>query len=230
MFRNLYGLAVLTHRAGQRLRARARTRTARPVWSPSSRGRCCRAGRPRSSATAPTHATMSSSGMWLDAVFVRASGDKGGGQRFNIGTGVETSTRQLHSAIAAATGKPDEPEFHPAEARRPAAVLPRHQPRGEGAGLERRRSRSKTASPQTVAFFPRGAERLIAVCEPVGVPDGELSAGHANDHHSARARHRPRLVLAIRYAHDPRTGRRHRRRRRYRMRLKVRLNRQQPTR
>ena len=45
--------------------------------------------------------------------FVRASGDKGGGQRFNIGTGVETSTRQLHSAIAAAAGKPDEPEFHP---------------------------------------------------------------------------------------------------------------------
>ena len=45
--------------------------------------------------------------------FVRASGDKGGGQRFNIGTGVETSVRQLHSAIAAAAGKPDEPEFHP---------------------------------------------------------------------------------------------------------------------
>ena len=45
--------------------------------------------------------------------FVRASGDKGGGQRFNIGTGVETSVRQLHSAIAAAAGAPDEPEFHP---------------------------------------------------------------------------------------------------------------------
>jgi UDP-glucose 4-epimerase len=45
--------------------------------------------------------------------FVRASGEEGGGQRFNIGTGVETSTRQLHSAIATAAGKPDEPEFHP---------------------------------------------------------------------------------------------------------------------
>ena len=45
--------------------------------------------------------------------FVRASGDKGGGQRFNIGTGVETSVRQLHSAIASAVGAPDEPEFHP---------------------------------------------------------------------------------------------------------------------
>ena len=45
--------------------------------------------------------------------FVKAAGEAGGGQRFNIGTGVETSVRQLHSAIAAAAGAPDEPEFHP---------------------------------------------------------------------------------------------------------------------
>lgn len=45
--------------------------------------------------------------------FVRAAGEAGGGQRFNIGTGVETSTAQMHSAIAAAAGKPDQPEFHP---------------------------------------------------------------------------------------------------------------------
>jgi UDP-glucose 4-epimerase len=45
--------------------------------------------------------------------FVRAGGDAGSGQRFNAGTGVETSTRQLHSVIAAAAGAPDEPEFHP---------------------------------------------------------------------------------------------------------------------
>lgn len=38
--------------------------------------------------------------------FVKASGDAGGGQRFNIGTGVETSDRQLHSAVAAAVGAP----------------------------------------------------------------------------------------------------------------------------
>jgi UDP-glucose 4-epimerase len=44
--------------------------------------------------------------------FVRA-GVAGSGQRFNAGTGVETSTRQLHSVIAAAAGAPDEPEFHP---------------------------------------------------------------------------------------------------------------------
>ncbi len=45
--------------------------------------------------------------------FVKASGAVGGGQRFNIGTGVETSDRQLHSAVAAAIGAPDDPEFHP---------------------------------------------------------------------------------------------------------------------
>jgi UDP-glucose 4-epimerase len=45
--------------------------------------------------------------------FVRASGSKGGGQRFNIGTGIETSDRQLHSAVAKAAGAPDDPEFAP---------------------------------------------------------------------------------------------------------------------
>jgi UDP-glucose 4-epimerase len=45
--------------------------------------------------------------------FVRASGEAGGGQRFNVGTGVETSTRALHSVIAAAVGAEDAPEFHP---------------------------------------------------------------------------------------------------------------------
>lgn len=45
--------------------------------------------------------------------FVRAGGAAGSGQRFNVGTGVETSTRQLHSAVAAAAGAPDEPEMHP---------------------------------------------------------------------------------------------------------------------
>lgn len=45
--------------------------------------------------------------------FVQASGEAGGGQRFNIGTGVETSDRALHTAVAAAVGAPDDPEFHP---------------------------------------------------------------------------------------------------------------------
>ena len=45
--------------------------------------------------------------------FVKAAAPVGDGQRFNIGTGVETSDRQLHSAVAAAVGAPDDPEFHP---------------------------------------------------------------------------------------------------------------------
>jgi len=46
--------------------------------------------------------------------FVKASGTAGGGMRFNIGTGVETSDRELHTAVAKAVGAPDDPEFHPA--------------------------------------------------------------------------------------------------------------------
>ena len=45
--------------------------------------------------------------------FVKASGEAGGGRRFNIGTGVETSVCELHSVIAKAAGAPDDPEFHP---------------------------------------------------------------------------------------------------------------------
>ncbi|MEO8815907.1 MAG: NAD-dependent epimerase/dehydratase family protein [Mycobacterium sp.] len=45
--------------------------------------------------------------------FVRAAGHDGDGRRFNVGTGVETSDRVLHTAVAAAVGVPDDPEFHP---------------------------------------------------------------------------------------------------------------------
>ena len=45
--------------------------------------------------------------------FVRASAELGDRQRFNIGTAVQTSDRQLHTAVAAAVGGPDDPEFHP---------------------------------------------------------------------------------------------------------------------
>jgi UDP-glucose 4-epimerase len=45
--------------------------------------------------------------------FVKASNDAGGGQRFNVGTGVETSDRELHTAVAKAVGAPDDPEFYP---------------------------------------------------------------------------------------------------------------------
>jgi UDP-glucose 4-epimerase len=45
--------------------------------------------------------------------FIRASGTAGSGQRFNIGTGVETSDRALHTVVAAVAGAPDKPQFAP---------------------------------------------------------------------------------------------------------------------
>jgi UDP-glucose 4-epimerase len=41
--------------------------------------------------------------------FARAIGDVGDGRRFNIGTGIGTSVRELHTAVAAAADAPDEP-------------------------------------------------------------------------------------------------------------------------
>lgn len=46
--------------------------------------------------------------------FYLASGEIGGGMRFNIGTSVETSDRQLHTLVAEAAGSTDDPEFAPA--------------------------------------------------------------------------------------------------------------------
>jgi UDP-glucose 4-epimerase len=49
----------------------------------------------------------------LDVVdaFVRACGDRGGGRRFNVGTGVQTTDTELHSLIAEVVGAPDEPRY-----------------------------------------------------------------------------------------------------------------------
>jgi len=46
--------------------------------------------------------------------FVRASGDAGSGQRFNVGTGVETSDRTLHTVVATEVGAADQPRSAPA--------------------------------------------------------------------------------------------------------------------
>ncbi|MDU0479081.1 GDP-mannose 4,6-dehydratase [Staphylococcus chromogenes] len=46
--------------------------------------------------------------------FYLAAGSQGGGMRFNIGTSVETSDRQLHTLVAQAAGAADDPEFAPA--------------------------------------------------------------------------------------------------------------------
>ena len=48
------------------------------------------------------------------AAFVAASGEAGGGQRYNIGTGQQVSDRELHALVAKAAGAADAPEFAPA--------------------------------------------------------------------------------------------------------------------
>jgi UDP-glucose 4-epimerase len=45
--------------------------------------------------------------------FVRACGPAGNGRRFNIGTGVQTTDRELHSIVAKAVGSADDPEYAP---------------------------------------------------------------------------------------------------------------------
>lgn len=46
--------------------------------------------------------------------FYLASGDVGSGMRFNIGTSIETSDRELHTLVAHVVGVEDNPEFAPA--------------------------------------------------------------------------------------------------------------------
>ena len=58
----------------------------------------------------------------VDAV-VRCLGGKGDGRRLNLGTGTATTLRELHSAVAAALGRPDAPEFRAATAEDLPAVL-----------------------------------------------------------------------------------------------------------
>jgi len=48
------------------------------------------------------------------SAFVAASGENGGGRRYNIGTGVQTSDRELHTLVAKAVGVADAPELAPA--------------------------------------------------------------------------------------------------------------------
>lgn len=48
------------------------------------------------------------------SAFIAAAGEHGNGQRFNIGTGVQTSDRELHRLVAKAAGAKDSPEFAPA--------------------------------------------------------------------------------------------------------------------
>ena len=55
--------------------------------------------------------------------FVRCLGGRADGRRLNVGTGTGTATRALHTAVAAAVGGPDAPEFTPARSEDLASVL-----------------------------------------------------------------------------------------------------------
>ncbi|MEV4003857.1 NAD-dependent epimerase/dehydratase family protein [Actinomadura sp. NPDC049753] len=46
--------------------------------------------------------------------YARAAGEAGGGLRLNVGTGLQTTDRELHALVAEAAGAPDDPEFAPA--------------------------------------------------------------------------------------------------------------------
>ncbi|GAA4393803.1 UDP-glucose 4-epimerase [Actinomadura verrucosospora] len=45
--------------------------------------------------------------------YARAAGEAGGGLRLNVGTGLQTTDRELHALVAEAAGAPDDPEFAP---------------------------------------------------------------------------------------------------------------------
>lgn len=47
------------------------------------------------------------------SAFLAASGESGNGARYNIGTGLQTTDRDLHTLIAKATGAADSPDFAP---------------------------------------------------------------------------------------------------------------------
>lgn len=45
--------------------------------------------------------------------FARSCGERGGGRRLNVGTGLQTTDRELHTLVAEAAGAPDKPAFAP---------------------------------------------------------------------------------------------------------------------
>lgn len=70
--------------------------------------------------------------------FVTACGSAGGGRRFNLGTGLQTTDRHLHTLIAAAAGAPDRPGFAPARLGDLPAMAVDPLPAFEGLGWQPR--------------------------------------------------------------------------------------------
>jgi UDP-glucose 4-epimerase len=70
--------------------------------------------------------------------FVRACGQRGDGRRFNLGTGIQTTDRRLHSLIADAAGAADKPGFAPPRLGDLPAMAVDPVPAQEGLGWEPR--------------------------------------------------------------------------------------------
>ncbi|WP_049569235.1 NAD-dependent epimerase/dehydratase family protein [Nonomuraea sp. SBT364] len=70
--------------------------------------------------------------------FVRACGAEGNGRRYNLGTGIQTTDRRLHSLIADAAGAPDKPGFAQPRAGDLPAMAVDPVPAFEGLGWEPR--------------------------------------------------------------------------------------------
>jgi UDP-glucose 4-epimerase len=70
--------------------------------------------------------------------FVRACGAVGDGRRFNLGTGIQTTDRRLHTLIADAAGAPDKPGFAPPRPGDLPAMAVDPVPAYEGLGWEPR--------------------------------------------------------------------------------------------
>ncbi|MEV0970165.1 NAD-dependent epimerase/dehydratase family protein [Microtetraspora glauca] len=83
--------------------------------------------------------------------FARACGTDGHGRRFNLGTGVQTTDRELHTLIAAAAGAPDEPGLAPARLGDLPAMAVDPEPAREGLGW-RPRTDLATGLKATVAW------------------------------------------------------------------------------
>ncbi|MEU4328311.1 NAD-dependent epimerase/dehydratase family protein [Nonomuraea dietziae] len=66
--------------------------------------------------------------------FVRACGEAGGGRRFNLGTGLQTTDRELHTLVAEAAGVPDDPGLAPARLGDLPAMAVDPAPAWEGLG------------------------------------------------------------------------------------------------
>jgi UDP-glucose 4-epimerase len=70
--------------------------------------------------------------------FARACGTRGDRRRFNLGTGVQTTDKELHALVAAAAGAPDSPDAAPSRLGDLPAMAVDPEPAREGLGWQPR--------------------------------------------------------------------------------------------